>query len=251
MAEWQDLTDELDIWRDRGLQATFWWRDDDAVAFTPPLRRMLEIARNHDAPLAVAVVPNGFEPELCERLNARADVSVLQHGFDHTNRAPADEKKSEFPKRRNLQDALQDIESGRKALQAFTGGEAVLVPPWNRIAPAVREALPGLGFAGVSLFGARTQNHRAKGLSVINTHVDIIDWHGTRGFVGSDAAITAILTHLQSRRAAMHDIHEATGLLSHHLVHDEDCWHFIEDFLHHVNAHEAARPISIAEALSP
>ena len=30
MADWTDLTEELDRWALAGRRATFWWRDDDA-----------------------------------------------------------------------------------------------------------------------------------------------------------------------------------------------------------------------------
>ena len=45
MAEWPDLIAELDRWEEAGQVATLWWRDDDAVAPTARLDRLLSIAR--------------------------------------------------------------------------------------------------------------------------------------------------------------------------------------------------------------
>jgi len=98
--DWQSLTEELDCWDKNGLCATFWWRDDDATTPSPNLHRMLDIAEQHGAPLALAVIPSLAKPELAELLNTHMNVDVLQHGFAHTNHAPPDEKKSEFGQHR-------------------------------------------------------------------------------------------------------------------------------------------------------
>lgn len=50
MAEWSDLDNELNIWRDSGHEATFWWRDDDAIELTDQLSRLLAIVVKHQAP---------------------------------------------------------------------------------------------------------------------------------------------------------------------------------------------------------
>ena len=60
-----------------------------------------------------------------------------------------------------------------------------------------------------------------------NTHVDIIDWHGSRGFVGEEPALRAATAHLQARREGRADPGEPTGFLSHHQVHDEASWRFL------------------------
>ena len=52
----------------------------------------------------------------------------------------------------------------------------MLVPPWNRIAPQVVAGLPALGFKALSVFGPEA----AADLPLFNTHVDVIDWRGTR-----------------------------------------------------------------------
>jgi hypothetical protein len=56
----------------------------------------------------------------------------------------------------------------------------------------------------------------------INTHVDIIDWHGTRGFIGEEPALRGLINHIAANTG------EPTGVLTHHAVHDEAAWAFLE-----------------------
>ena len=48
----------------------------------------------------------------------------------------------------------------------------MLVPPWNRIEPALIGELPRLGFTALSAFGRAPA---AAPIPVVNTHVDLID----------------------------------------------------------------------------
>jgi len=41
MSSWALFTDELARWVDLGLIAQFWWRDDDAVADSQELARLI------------------------------------------------------------------------------------------------------------------------------------------------------------------------------------------------------------------
>src|SRR5207302_676611 len=71
--------------------ATLWWRDDDAVAPTARLSRLLSIASG--VPVSLAVIPADAEPELARWLShyllsaPKASVVVLQHGWRHLNRS--------------------------------------------------------------------------------------------------------------------------------------------------------------------
>ena len=82
-ADWTDLAIELDHWTAAGRQASFWWRDDDAVAWTPALERLL--ARAEGLPVALAVIPGEAEPALGEALAEFDGVRALQHGWRHEN----------------------------------------------------------------------------------------------------------------------------------------------------------------------
>jgi hypothetical protein len=122
-------------------------------------------------------------------------------------------------------------------MQSLFGGGTlpVLAPPWNRIDNAVVAQLPGLGFGGISRYRARLKPEAAPGLLQVNTHVDIIDWAGRRGFRGMEAVLGDLCDHLAARRSGAVDAAEPTGLLTHHLDHDEACWAFLESLLETTN----------------
>lgn len=225
---WQALDEELARWRDAGRSADLWWRDDDATRPSPALARLLRLGKATAVPLALAVVPLGAVPELFAGLEAR----VLMHGTDHRNRAAAGEKKTEFAAAERAHEALERLRCAYDELARLAGAQLVpaLAPPWNRFKRELIGRLPACGLHGLSGYGPRAAAEPASGVSEVNTHVDVIDWHGTRGFVGEAAALRAAVNHLAARRVGRVDAAEPTGLLTHHAVHDEATWTFVERF---------------------
>lgn len=71
----------------------------------------------------------------------------------------------------------------------------------------------------------------APGLEQINTHLDPIDWRGTRGLVAPDKLVAQTTDLLRDRREGRTDNAEPFGILTHHLVHDPDIWIFTEALL--------------------
>ena len=233
MTHWDDLARECDAWSATGRAVELWWRDDDAIEDTPALRRLLDLARGQ-APLALAVIPARLAPNLAPLLqNDAKNVSVLQHGYDHGNRAATGAKKSEFPPTRPAADVGQALTAGRDRLCASFTAQFVpaLTPPWNRFDPSHLALLPDLGYRGLTTYLPRKNALAAPGIRQINTHVDVIDWHGSRGFLGLGATLDLLINHLAAKRAGQADAFEPTGLLTHHLVHDTETWEFLEAFL--------------------
>jgi hypothetical protein len=97
------------------------------------------------------------------------------------------------------------------------------------VAEDVVAALHSLGFCGISTFNPRKVAEPYKGIMQVNTHVDVIDWRGSRGFVGEDIALGAMISHLAARRTGQVDADEPTGILTHHLVHDEATTKFLDN----------------------
>src|SRR5262249_21189618 len=77
-------------------------------------------------------------------------------------------------------------------------------------------------------------------LAEVNTHVDIMDWQ-QRHFLGTEACLDLTIRHLAAKRTSAADAAEPTGLLTHHLAHDEDAWRFTEQFLPATPAPPAGR----------
>ena len=159
--------------------------------------------------------------------------------------------KAEHGPHRPLEVMLEELARGWSGIREFENGLPVVVAPWNRIDAALFPALPGIGIAAVSTLGPRDAAEPASGLRRTNVHVDIIDWHGSRGFVGEDIALDQFLRHLAARRLGEVDVDEPTGLLTHHLCHDEGCWSFIGALLNRTTTHPAVRWLDGREAFWP
>ncbi len=231
MTSWNALQEELATWEQAGLKVAIWWRDDDACEATRPLRRLLALAKTYACPLALAVIPARVRPSLGDLLaEAGQGVFVLQHGYAHKNHAPGGEKNVELHACRNSDEVAAELAAGSELLASTLAGRrlAVMVPPWNRIAPEVISLLPKIGFKGLSTFGPCRDSAAPRGLTQVNCHLDILRWKPTRGFMGSETLLGILVDELRRRRSDAQDPLEPLGLLTHHLVHDEDCWCFLD-----------------------
>jgi hypothetical protein len=243
-AAWAALGRELDAWAEARRTATLWWRDDDAVAATPALKRLLELARKYRVPLALAVIPSRARPSLFAALRKRTDVYVLQHGYSHANHAPAGAKKCELGADRPRAVVLAEIAKGRALLRNAAGKRflPVMVPPWNRIDPAVAAGLGKLGLTGLSAGRTRKAARGASGLVRIDAHIESIDWSGPkRRFAGARAVLAAVVKDLKARRLGTAGRDAPTGFLTHHLAEDARGWRFIARFLAETTRHPAVR----------
>lgn len=223
---WRALEEEIARWNDAGRTVDFWWRDDDATAPNAEVKKLLKLSTTSGVPLALAVVPLAAKAELFEGMRAR----VLMHGTDHRNRAAAGEKKTEFPAAESQAAMLERLAPARERLAKLAGWSflPVLAPPWNRFKRELMPALPACGLVGFSAYGLRSAAPRTPAVIEVNTHVDIIDWRGTRGFCGEDAAAAMAASHLAAKRTGAADSGEPTGWLTHHEVHDSSAWEFLE-----------------------
>ena len=249
--DWSPLDDALQRAADEGCAVAFWWRDDDAVAHTPALDRLLALAGCLRVPLVLAPIPARIELSLADRLSGDPRVGVAVHGLRHANHAPSREAKAEFGPHRPL-DALEgDAAAGLRAAQARFGARLrpIFVPPWNRIAPALVPALPALGYCGLSGFGDRTAREAAPGLMQVNTHLDPIAWRGDRSLTDPDALI-AKLARITNSRLSETSHREPIGVLTHHLAHDNAVWAFCEALLERLAAHAVVRFPSIDAVFS-
>ena len=241
---WDDLDRELDLWAANGRSASLWWRDDDAVAPTPELETLLRLVSG--IPLSLAVIPHEAQPDLAGRIADEPHVTIVQHGYRHADHARQGEKKIELGGSRTESQIEDDLRRGRRRLgDLFAGRTAdVLAPPWNRIAAGIVPRLLGLGLTALSTFGPRN----GQGIRSVNSHVDVIDWRGGRGFAGEDRSLGQLVHHLAARRTGGADPGEATGLLTHHWIHDADTWTFLERLIAVADRHPAACWVDVGAA---
>lgn len=249
MADWDDLERELEPWLG-GDAATFWWRDDDAERVSPPLARLLALSAATETPVALAVIPRDAQGGLRDSLAGYSLASVVQHGWGHTNHA-ANGRQNEFGVDRPLPTMLEEIAGGWHRISAFDRSLPIFVPPWNRMDPHLRSHLPRVGLGALSGLGPRSSPEPCKGVRQTNVHVDIVDWQGTQGFVGTERALDQVVTHLRQRRTGAADRSEPTGLMTHHAFHDDGCWSFLEEFLRRTRSHASVRWLDAREAFWP
>lgn len=225
---WSAFLDEIARCADGGRPVEFWWRDDDATRADAVLSRLVALAQRMSIPLALAAIPARSEPQAFQDMGPL--VSILQHGTDHANRAATGEKKTEFAAAEPVAAALARLAAGRHQLETIAGARflPVLAPPWNRLPDPLASQLSGAGLRGLSQYGPRSRAECAPGVRQVNTHVDIIAWRTGRAFVGDDQALGAATRHLAAKRMRTADAGEATGWLTHHAVHDEPAWAFLE-----------------------
>lgn len=235
------ILEELSRWEQAGKIAAFWLRDDDAVMPTAALDRLLDLTQDYGVPVTLAVIPERTGDALVQRLDRAPLASVAVHGWSHVNHAGADGKKQELGGHRPAAEVLGELAAGFSRLEALHAARfvPVLVPPWNRIDAALLPGLECLGYRAVSVFGLE----KPSPIPLINTHIDVMDWHGTRG--GRDGVVLA--REIVQRLAQMFDHGGAMGLLTHHLVHDEAVWVFLEALFAVTARHGACRWVRLPE----
>ncbi|MDR6874417.1 hypothetical protein J2Y55_005451 [Bosea sp. BE125] len=231
-----ELLAELDRWRETGRRLRLWLRDDDAVAPSPALDRLAGLSERFALPVLLAIIPMQAEPALVAALRAAPSLLPCQHGCRHQNHAAAGMKKSEFGAGRPRAEAAADIAAGRQRLGELLGASVlpVFVPPWNRIASDLAQALPEFGFAGLSCF--RGFGLGGDGPALVNSDIDVMDWHGGR--IGR--SLQALALEIRDQLAARRRLPEGTdtlGLLLHHRDHDETAWAALQTLLATLTAH--------------
>jgi hypothetical protein len=177
------------------------------------------------------VIPDLAEPRLFNK-----DFTALQHGCDHRNRAGPGEKKTEFPATESIPDALERLRRSHERLLSLGKDKVlpVVAPPWNRMRRELAAELPRIGIRGFSSY----RGEPVQGLVQHDTHVDLVAWKAGKRFIGDDEAARLAMTYVSKG--------EPVGWLTHHAVHDEAAWNFLERLF----ALRGPRWISAAELFS-
>jgi hypothetical protein len=146
-----------------------------------------------------------------------------------------------------------DLSAGRTRLSEFFGTWAlpVLVPPWNRFDEAFLLLLLRSGLTGISRALPRRSPQPAPGVIEVNVHIDLVAWTAGRRFIGEEAALCGLVSHLRARRRKVVNAEEPTGILTHHLLLDEETDVFLGQLIAISTTHPAARWLGAAEIFAP
>lgn len=241
----QTLMDELDAYRAAGMVAEFWWRDDDAVEPTVELDRLMAVSKRHAVACGLSVVPAKIGEPLRKTVSGAGNVWVLQHGYAHANHAHAGGDPCELGGHRSQSIVLDELRVGMLRLtQLFKGRFVpVLVPPWGRIAPELLPYLPVMGFRGLSSLYREHRPIPPSDLRVADVHCNILDFSDKPAvrFAGDKECVTELVAHLRAKRTGQADDSEPTGILTHHVVMDDDAWAFVETLFEVTIGHPAVQ----------
>jgi len=219
------LNHEQAIWRRAWHVPVLWWRDDDAREPTWQLDRLLEVRR--DLPLMLAVIPDVDLHPLANRLGAAADVAVAQHGVDHGNKLAPGGPRSEFRASAAQAEINASLAAGRARLVAAGLPPVTFVPPWNE---ASDRLITGIVEAKYDSYSIGINGCARDGLKHVGAQVDILRWKGKPHFKGRRRVFDAIRKQLEDRRKRG-AFNEPLGILTHHLVHDDAAWQFLDWFV--------------------
>ena len=223
-APWQALDDEVAQW---ATPPALWLRDDDATGPAPAVATLLDACSAAQVPVCLAVIPAFLDPEFAPWLASHAaPTTVVPHGLGHINHAPEGQKKAEFGDHRSIEEISKDLRQGLDRTRGAFGPRfrPIFVPPWNRLGSIAGGALAEAGFTALS---AKSTQIEVTGITVIDVHIDIIDWRGTRGYGGDGPILGALRNRLAALRAQGKE-DEPTGILTHHAIHDPAAWIFLK-----------------------
>src|SRR5215470_4865561 len=198
------LGEELAAWQASGRVASFWWRDDDAVAGTPALARLVALSAETSVPLGLAAIPKLIEPSLPPAVAGQPTVWLLQHGFAHIDHAKGlGEDAWELRAHRPLETVLAELQAGCEIMQGLFGDRFLpaIAAPWNHIDPRLMPGLLARDFVGVSSYGERPVFPPLPGFVEANIHFDPSKWKVGARFRGEAAALEMIVGHLRRRRS--------------------------------------------------
>lgn len=216
------IREEAARWHAAGRVPVFWLRDDDAVDPTPALDRLISLTAVYDVPLTLAVIPKLTGGPLAVRLDREDHVTVAVHGWAHkshrTGAATGGSAGGEYGPQRSAEVRLEETRGALVKLRRLHLDRVlpVLVPPWNRIERAFVPRLAEVGYAALSAWGAEA----AGPVPEVNAQVGIMAYSpGTAATAHPVQVASQIAARMRACREAGRG---ATGLLTHHLVHDAD-----------------------------
>lgn len=207
----------------------------------------------------------------------RPEVVILQHGWKHQNHAVGGAKKCEYPASRDPQVCLAELSIGQTRLRTLFGSRflPVLVPPWNRFASDLIPSLATHGFTGIS--GGPSGFPHSNGASndggalllQAHTTIDPVDWARRRNPASNSTGlrpVTSILddiitpleaalapqtpappfpqTALPKIQIPQAPLLQPLGILTHHLIHDDALWSFLDQLFLQLTRHPAVRFVS-------
>ncbi|MDC0074355.1 hypothetical protein OAK17_05850, partial [Alphaproteobacteria bacterium] len=231
---WKNFSNELKECKKYNYIPYFWLRDDDAIKFTPNLKKFSIICKKYNIPMNLAVIPKLIEDSLIEFVSNEKNIYILIHGLRHLNYANKNQKKSEFGSNRDIETMLLEIQKGLEINKETFGEKSlpVFVPPWNRVNNKILNQLINIGIIGFSGINStsflRQQFKSYNPLIIRNADIDIINWKSNKSFMGEELLLKSIISEIKVRIKNIHLRSEPICILSHHEIMKNESFKFIE-----------------------
>jgi hypothetical protein len=205
------------------------------------LERLLQLSAGLEVPLNLAVIPGALNPSLVDCLSGQPQVTVLVHGWTHTNHSSDEHSNCEFPLTRPVAETKVELTNALSTLRQAFGEQCVpvFVPPWNVFPSELEPILSELGYGGISLGteGIHAVAFQENGLVRADINMEPLNWN-TLGLENVAASARAFARRLRQGSQG------SFGVLTHHLIHNRDIWEFCERFWRMVSSHERAEVVS-------
>jgi peptidoglycan/xylan/chitin deacetylase (PgdA/CDA1 family) len=221
------------------------FRDDDAGWDDQGLFELLDLFRQYEVPIDLAVIPTYLSKDLAEKLVMRIDkhgeqIGLHQHGYSHTNHQTAG-RKCEFGDMRSPEQQNSDIETGQRLLKEYLQDylQPIFTPPWNRCTQATVDVLESCCFQSLSRDSSASPLLINK-LQEIPVH---IDWFGKRKGVrhGFQTIGEQIAEHILQ--------HNSLGIMLHHEITSADECVVLAELLDLLTTHESIQ-LSLMKEIS-
>ena len=245
------LREALDARVDAGVPVLpFWWRDDDLEAPNSALTDLLIATGDAGIAPAVAAISSTVTPEAIDALEGTA-ARVLPHGWRHHNHEPEGGKKSEYGPARGVEDRLAEIDNAHDRIVALAKARAlpVFTPPWNNIADDLLSHLDRSKIAALSGYRSPGREPRSAACPRLDTHVDLIDWRGTRQGLTAERLVDLLIPWINPTSDTENPLDSLRGVLSHHLVTKPENWSAWGSVLRMIGSHSASRWVCPETAL--
>jgi len=139
---------------------------------------------------------------------------------------------------RDVAQVVHELSAGHSKLAAMFPERfmPVMVPPHNHLAQRLVESVTDAKFSFVSIDG----DFAGFAIPSRNVHVDVIDWQRNHAATLAQVVRSAIAA-LRLRRYGLVKVDTPIGLMTHHLVHDDEIWSLTTSFLSFLKQHPNVR----------
>lgn len=225
-------------------ESMVFFRADDVAVPGKNMARMLEIFRENNMPLCMAVVPAWLHRQRWAELHRQAGDSSQwcwhQHGWRHRNHQSKG-KKGEFGNERAAAAKKTDLAKGRERLTEIMGStfQPFFTPPWNRFDEETGHILRDLDFTGVSRSAGELKKvPLPEDLPDLFINVDL----HTRNEACPAEGWGALLKEFEAALAT-----GRCGIMLHHQRANTAAFDFLDLLLKAVATHDTLRPITFAD----